>query len=76
MSEIVSAWKARYLYSKIPEPSPQPSSEHRISREEAEAQVNELVDNLIQAIKSGGEVPDYLRRTLVENLIAPRSSRP
>lgn len=35
-----------------------------VSREEVEAEVDVLIDNLIQAIKTGGEVPDYLREAL------------
>jgi len=42
----------------------EPSSEHHVSREEAEAEINVLIDNLAEAIKKGGEIPDYLRQAL------------
>jgi len=50
------------------------SPEHHVSREEAEAEINVLIDNLAEAIKKGGEIPDYLRQALRKNFMFFKSN--
>lgn len=53
------------------------SPEHHsnpISREEAEAEINVLIDNLAEAIRKGGEIPDYLRDALKKNFMFFKSN--
>jgi predicted RNA-binding Zn-ribbon protein involved in translation (DUF1610 family) len=48
--------------------------EHHVTREEAEAEISVLIDNLTAAIKKGGEIPPELRQALVKNFLFFKSN--
>jgi len=61
----------------LPEHVEGSSPEHHsspVSREEAEAEINVLIDNIAEAIKKGGEIPDYLRQALKKNFMFFKSN--
>lgn len=48
------------------------SPEHHslsVTKEEAEAEINVLIDNLAEVARKGGEIPDYLRQALQKNFM-------
>ena len=64
----------KFVHLKVGASEPLTHHSNPVSREEAEAEINVLIDNLAEAIKKGGEIPDYLRQALRKNFMFFKSN--
>ena len=64
----------KFVHLKVGASEPLTHHSSPVTKEEAEVEINVLIDNLAEAIRKGGEIPDYLRQALRKNFMFFKSN--